>query len=69
MISAWEINRYVKQGRTVFASVPGVGDVKVTKARSDLFGRIAVLIEGRYLNVVFGSIKVEESGVRETRKA
>lgn len=61
MISAWEINRYVKQGRTVFANVPGIGDVKVTKARADMCGRIAILVEGSYRNVLFGSIKVEES--------
>lgn len=60
-ISAEEINRYLKQHRTVTVIIPGLGETKVNKARS-LLGRVACRPEGslKYHNINLGSVRVSE---------
>lgn len=62
MISAWEINRYLRNGKVVTAKIPGVGEVAVIKARADMAGRIACKTsdDDRFRNIELGSVKVDE---------
>lgn len=57
---AWEINRDIKAGKIITASVPGVGEVRILKARADMGGRVSVQTasDKRFRNVEVESVRI-----------